>query len=49
MGFTKTKEYIGVSQLKEGDNIICILNTTGTWTDKKSTNLVWYVKQFVKI
>ena len=49
MGFTKTKEFISTSELKEGDDIIMILTTTGTWTDKVSTNLVWTVKQFVKL
>ena len=49
MGFTKTKEFVSKSSLKEDDDVILILTTTGTWTDKVSTNLVWTVKQFVKL
>jgi len=49
MGFTKQKEFLPLSKLEIGDSVICILKTTGTWSDSISTNLVWKVKQIIKI
>ena len=49
MCFTRQKEFLPLSKLEPGDNIICILGTTGTWTDSVSTNLVWKAKQIVRL
>lgn len=49
MCFTRQKEFLPLSKLEPGDNIICILTTTGTWTDSVSTNLVWKAKQIVRL
>jgi hypothetical protein len=49
MGFTRDKQFLSLSKLQEGDSVILIISTTGTWTDSRSTNLVWKVKQLVKL
>jgi hypothetical protein len=49
MGFTSKKEFLPLSKLDVGNTIICTLNTTGIWSDETSSNLVWKVKQIVKL
>ena len=49
MGFTRQKEFLPLSKLEVGDTVIVILTTTGVWSDDVSSNLVWKVKQVVKL
>lgn len=49
MGFDSKKEFLPLSKLEINDTVICILTTTGIWSDNISSNLVWKVKQIVKI
>lgn len=49
MGFTRQKEFLPLSKLEINDTVIVIVTTTGVWSDDVSSNLVWRVKQIVKL
>lgn len=49
MCFNRQKQFLPLSKLQVGDSIICILTTTGIWSDEVSSNLVWKAKQIVKL
>ena len=49
MGFDSSKQFLPLSKLQVGDTVIVILTTTGVWSDEVSSNLVWKVKQIVKL
>jgi len=49
MGFSRNKDFLPLSNLEINDTVIVILTTTGVWSDEVSSNLVWKVKQIVKL